>query len=812
MSEDLNNAAPISLKVKEKTLQEIVKSVPDNAVQLDRNLHVMWANSSILEAIPDIIGRRCYEAILGSPERCQGCPCQRAFKSGLMERDIIYNEQDDSILGRESYWDTICIPLKDDEDRVGSVMTIGHNVTEIKRSEKRLECINRCLLSLGPDFDDNVNKITSLCGELFGADCALYNRLQSGLLCSLGQWHTPEDYNPEDQPDGHICYDVIQGKSDDFVIIEHLDQTTYAKTDPNVIAYNLKTYVGKLIHCKSEPVGALCVVFQSDFTPSEEDKRILGILASALSAEEYRRKTDEELRQANDYLEMVLFGGDLGAWDLNIQTGELRLNDQCAWMIGYECDAIEPTLAAWVALIHPDDLPTARERWNQYLKDESSFYEAEYRMRCKNGDWIWILDRGKVISREKNGTPLRACGTHLDITERKNIERVLKEARNAAEAANRAKSVFLANMSHELRSPLNPIMGFTDLVLSGTLTDKQREHLHIVKRRSKDLLKLLDDILDLAQIEADHMTLNPELADVRMLVDDIMLLYDQALSEKDICLHVSVVDNVPKEVYIDTLRLRQILINLLGNAVKFTEEGSVTLTVKRDISKPDDHMACTLKFIIQDTGIGISPYEQEKIFNAFEQVETSYCRQYGGVGLGLAICKRLVGLMGGEIGLESRMGEGATFHFSIKAALTNPECKKNSQVVPDNMSSHRSLNILLVEDDSDSRQLVEQMLKKEQHQYESVINGLQAVEACCKKQYDMVLMDVKMPVMDGLEATRKIREFEQQQNRHTPIIALTAFAFNEDQDACLDAGMDAYIVKPVNASLFNQTINEILAS
>lgn len=531
-----------------------------------------------------------------------------------------------------------------------------------------------------------------------------------------------------------------------------------------------------------------------------------------------RKDTEALIERERKRLENVLMGTRAGTWEWSVATGELRVNDMWAELLGYSIAELAPvTIQVWERLTHPDDVRLTYDLVERHFSGELPFFDVYFRMRHKEGHWVWLYSRGRVTERSTAGKPLILAGTHIDATAQKcaeeelhRINRQLEETTRAArkmateaQLADKAKSEFLANMSHEIRTPLNGILGMTQLLLDSELSEEQRLFAENVHRCGDSLLGLINDILDLSKIEAGRMEMECIEFDPALVLADVLATVELPAQEKGINLMCRVDAPVSAQLCGDPGRLRQVFANLLSNAVKFTERGSVVVTGSLE---EEDAEGVVLRFTVRDTGIGIPPEKIPSLFEKFTQGDMSVTRKYGGTGLGLAICRQLVELMGGEIGATSQPGVGSEFWFTVRLGRTEEQTGVASQgsppvpvaAVTPGTQKDASVRILLVEDNLVNRDVALRFLRKIGYATDTVEDGTTALRALAERDYSLVLMDVQMPGLDGWDTARRIRDpHSGVRDSSIPVIALTANAFEDDRQKSLSAGMNDYLPKPV---------------
>lgn len=538
-------------------------------------------------------------------------------------------------------------------------------------------------------------------------------------------------------------------------------------------------------------------------TPLRNSEGMVTSVLSMVSDITKQQENERKLKVSEERLNLAFLGAGDGMWDWDIVNNTVYYSPNWEKMFGYEVGTAPQNLEAVKSRTHPVDFPKMFAEVTRYLNREIPTYSYEFRMFNLNGQLMWTLHRA-VAMFDKDGNATRMIGTTADITRLKESEALIREAKENAEQANRLKSEFLANMSHEIRTPMNAILGFSEILSSTTDLEEQEKYKEYIRQAGKNLSSLIDDILDLSKIEAGKIEICPQTTELKKFLDEINKLFVAAQKPEDVSFSFSISGKISEYISIDDLRLRQVLNNLLSNAAKFTEKGTISLQV--DLS--DDHRQ--IVFMVSDTGIGIEDDQQNLIFDSFRQQDGQSTRKYGGTGLGLTISKRLVQLMGGDIEVHSQVGVGSVFSVALPYVPEKRTIKKNGLQDDKYLRKTRDeTTILIVEDNVANRLLLRKMLERIDSKTIVVEaeDGREAVTLAKERSPDLIFMDLMMPNIDGYTANQMIKE--DYETADIPVIAWTAKGMYDEETKILNE-FDGILRKPSPKSQVKDIIANFL--
>lgn len=757
-----HRAAQQALEEREQQLEGLFDHSPSMIFLKDLDSRLIKVNSKYAEFYGidrDTVFEQDASAWLGTDNATSAATEDREVFEGKQPREMDFEVEDGK--GRQRVIRNAKFPIFNENGEVRAIGGITMDITDqymaeqwLKESEERY----RDLVELYPDA-----VIVQCGGKIVYANVKAYE-----MFCS--------DASPT-----LLGVDALSMAHPDYhpAILERRAETVASKKASSYIETRHVTLDGAAFDTES-------IVGPTDWKGQEGTINIIRDITERKRAENELVENEKRYRALVETSPIPIYGQ---------ADGRIIFANRAACEAFGASDAEELIGRASMELYHPDSRPLIEERRKTWT--------AEHRFRPFVEVKQLRLD-GSVFDGEVNSTPMIWNGKPAarvvvrDISTAKKAERDLIEAKEHAEAANRAKSDFLATMSHEVRTPLNGVLGMAGLVLDTALDDTQRGYVETIRRSGEGLLTIINDILDISKLEAGKLDLEPAPFDLGHLLHGMKMLMGARAEEKGLDYHSTLSDATPTHLIGDAGRIRQVILNLLSNAIKFTHDGSVSLDVT---AIETDDSSANLRFDISDTGKGISPDVQEKLFQRFVQGDASTTRHYGGTGLGLAICKELVEWMGGEIGVTSEEGKGSTFWFTLKLEKASPEAvfqgrsdRAADPIDPD--LPYRSLRILLAEDNQVNQQVATAMLLKGGHRIDVAANGREALNAVRDVPYDVVLMDIQMPVMDGITAANAIRALEGERGK-VPIIAVTANAMRGDRERYIDAGMDEYVAKPI---------------
>jgi len=710
------------------------------------------------------------------------------------------------------YWvDATNLPFFDSEGKIEKFISLRFDITDRKRAEENS-------LAASSELRGVLGAATRV--SIIATDCeGIISTFNAGSEAMLG--YTAEEMIGKQTPNIiHVESEVIaRGKELSEQLGEPIEGFQVFVKQAIICGHEERewTYIRK--------DGSWLSVALTVTARYNEEGDIIGYLGIAHDITG-RKKTEEENRRLTERLDLALRGSNTGLWDWVVTTGDTVFSDIWYTMLGYEPGELPMRVDTWIELCHPDDLTMATEALQRHFRGEEPVYCCEHRVRCKDGSWLWIRDIGEVVAWNEDGSPKRMVGVHIDIQE-------LQQAIEQANSANQAKSEFLANMSHEIRTPMTAILGYSELLLNDLaqedISDEHRNALETINRNGTHLLAIINDILDMSKIDAGKFSVEDLPTQPHAIVEEVISLLNVRAIGKGIALRVRYETPFPESIHSDPTRLRQILLNIVGNAIKFTEIGEVTISLA--------HLADQglMQFRITDTGLGMSPEQLEKIanFEPFTQADSSTTREFGGTGLGLRISNCLAGILGGQIVVDSEQGFGSTFTVTVATgdtaatpmvhprSLETADVSLHGKTAPQETSADidsqkpqnvlSGLRILLAEDGIDNQRLISFVLRKAGAEVTIVENGQLAVEAATTaasegSAYDAILTDMQMPVMDGYAAVKKLRESGYQ----GIIIALTANAMVGDRQKCVAAGCDDFATKPIRRKPLIQLVRDLV--
>lgn len=795
-----------ALKTSEEKYRILLDNLPQSVFYKDENHRYIAVNKSFaafMELLPeDIIGATDAELL----------PAGEAARYHEHDHQVMNSghssEKDETMIhkGREVIIHSIKVPVYSPDGSIGGVLGIFWDVTANRQAEKDLSASRQWL----QDIIDQSNAM-------------VFVRNLDGLYVLVSRTWEQTTGCSREQAVGLTTGDVLpsialERELEDRLILENRSPLT---VENELVDKN----------------GRQRVFLTNRFPLYDADGQIVALGGWATDITEFRR--DEENRRIAT---MIVE---------NSPTVLMRIKAKPGWpveyvsdnisRIGYSRDDLVDGRINTMDLVHREDRARVLTEAEAYMEQGFDQYTQEYRVVTTDGQIIYVEDH-TTVERSEDGTPQYMQSIITDITERKLVEfqreralSALKErsselikARQAAEAANEAKSFFLSTMSHEIRTPMNAIIGMTEILDETALDPEQTQYVDILKTASENLLELINDILDISKIETGQMELEETIFNPVEVVEEVCDILALRAAQKKIDLKTVIPDNATTSIIGDPYRLKQILLNLVGNAIKFTDNGHVLVELQeyaRQEAAGDQNRIIDLVFSVTDTGIGIPPEKVSSIFDSFSQVDSTTTRKYGGSGLGLAIVKRLVELMGGQVWLSSQPGQGSCFSFRIACRLPSSSVMESRTwrhpdrlSVPSALTDHKTrdlppASILVVEDSPTNQKVVQTFLARYPYIIDLADNGAIGVEKFQTGHYDLVVMDIQMPVMDGYEAAAAIRTWEHEQHREpVPIIAMTAHALAGTAEHALQAGYTDYITKPMRKQNFLEMVAQYLGN
>ncbi len=776
------------------SLQDIVFEID----QSDRILNVWTLDESLLFISKDkFLGKTITEATYGL--------FGNLFEKVLNQVRITHSTQRIEYPSPEpsKWWSAMFSPIIVDGIQSGKVVCVIRDITELKQTQHALQQSERRLrqiIDLVPHFIFAKDAE----GKFLLVNEAIANAYGTTIENLLGK--TDADFNPA-----------------------KAEVNQFLQADSDVIKSGKSKLIPEENFTDSAGNKRILRTIKIPFKLIEGSDAVLGVSTEITEQKRY----EEALIDSEERLKLAMESAKEGLWDWNLETSEVFASEDIYKILEYDPPGPENQGLNWMELIHPEDYERVR---NIFTSDIPSpgYLHCEYRLKSYKSGWIWVLNKSRIFRREFTGKATRVIGIITDITERRINEKALQEserqlkeqneeyqsineilndtnqrileinlelllAKEKAEESDHLKSAFLANISHEIRTPMNGILGFSELLKNSNITDEQFEtYVNIINVNGQQLLSIIDDVIDISKIEAGQIKITNKETMISELLDNLYNFYLPAISEKKLKFIVRSELPAQASIYTDPVRLKQILNNLISNAIKFTSEGQIEVIVRHD------NKNCL--FSVRDTGIGISSENFGLIFERFRQIESGNSRQYGGTGLGLSISKSLVNILGGKIWVESSPNKGSDFIFAIPfntkiSGMTELDSDLPSSPLPE--TEDEKLVIMIAEDEESNYLYLKELLSSYPVTLIRARNGKEAIEIVrAGQRINLILMDIKMPLIDGYEAATEIKKI----NSNIPIIAQTAYAMSDDKNKALKSGCDDYISKPIRKDILMEKI------
>ncbi|SMP63513.1 PAS domain S-box protein [Anoxynatronum buryatiense] len=770
-------------------LHSVLNAIQDGIRVMDPQLIIRLQNETTrrLSKGRQELGLPCYQVHYGRQTPCDNCHVLEAMKTGrLVKKKEYYQNEDDRHI-----FEVFAYPVYNSEGALAGAVEYFRDITEIQTREESLEKSEARYRNIVENIND-----------------ALYIHDFHGIILDVNQQACQMTGYQRDELIGSHLSDLLDPKA---AVILPQEMTQLQRAGKAVFESADRHKNGSYIPVE---VSVKVISYDGD-----------GLIQSIVRDISERKQAEKQMKLTENRYETVTAVSEIGAWEYHHETKADWYSPTYFSMLGYEESAFllpdgNGHINAWRALIHPQDMDRAVEYLENYVAGGSQgIYESSFRMKRRDGTWAWILSRGQTLQDEQGKLMGITLGTHVDISQLRQIQLELETknqelalAKESADAANHAKTRFLTNMSHELRTPLNGLMGMLQLLKTTALTEEQVEFTQVALDGSLALTRVVNDILNYTRLTNMENIIHPITEapfELDVLLQEIMDLHQVAAVHKGLTLSLNKENHLPNQLVGDRFKLIQILGNLMGNALKFTENGTVTLRIMQG-EKTAASGRINIQFQVQDTGIGIPPDKMKYIFQHFSQADESHSRLHGGLGLGLTVAQEQAVTLGGSITAVSTPGAGSTFTLACELKLDQEVLQHSDKPVYSESFSKLnqlpSFKTLVVDDDYASRIMTQLFLEKLGCQVDTATHGEEALEMAIRYSYHLVLMDCQMPIMDGYEATRRIRYYEISTGRHTPIVAITAKTLPGDREECLNAGMDGFLSKPFNLSLLQSVI------